>query len=86
VQFKSSAGSPIEILFAKIRVGPLRFLAGVVYRPPASWPVSSLLDFMSQFCPGYDYIIVMGDFNIDQHISRQTLHITSLIFDPALFT
>jgi hypothetical protein len=58
------AGSAVEFLLAEIRTGSLKLLGGVVYRPPACGPISSLLDCLSQFYPGYDYTIFMGDFNI----------------------
>jgi hypothetical protein len=50
---------------SEIRAGPLKLLGGVVYRPPACGPISLLLDCLSQFYPGYDYTILMGDFNIN---------------------
>jgi hypothetical protein len=47
------------------RAGPLKLLSGVVYRPPACGPISPLLDCLSHFCPGYDYTILMGNYNIN---------------------
>jgi hypothetical protein len=65
VHFKSPAGSTVEILLAEIRAGPLKLLSGVVNRPPACGPISPLLDCLSQICPGYDYTILMVDFNFN---------------------
>jgi hypothetical protein len=61
----TSPGSAVEILLAEIRASPLKLLSGIVYCPPACGPISLLLDCLSQFCPGYDYTILMGDFNIN---------------------
>lgn len=62
---KSPENACIEYLLIEINLSHTKVMAGVVYRPNGDI-TTSLNEVFSNYIPKYEYIIVMGDFNLNQ--------------------
>jgi len=71
LQFKVISKSPgpythkIEYLIGEVKVGKLKFLVGVVYRPPKTPLKDDFFDVLENIIPLYSGTIILGDFNVN---------------------
>lgn len=69
------------MLFLEVCSGHIKFLVGVIYRPPGAGNLSHIEDVLADLCPTYDRTIICGDLNANRLTNSPDVRQLTNIFD-----